>query len=678
VTKRETVGKDIAPPDRGNNGHASVAEREDIGLHATRLVAGESAGQQEIVDAEESIRPVRVAAIARFESDLGRGVPRKEAMKRTKATLGVCEFDFRPGVRIRQGLDGVYWVSVSHTREGDEQTSEVLVIADRMIPIRRIVVEDHVYVEVEILPGLKLVETVPGVLGRLDKDGRLLNHGYARDVLPALLHHTIPKPESAHPTWGFYAEGNRIVECRQPTPVRPEQELVWSHMRTSIGREYAAEDLGAWVDVLGFYQPWEALPVLGSAIAAPFAYIARCERELVPHVLLWSKSSGLGKSTLAEASTDDLYHVESATGSSLNSEFRFPAHLDSYCGPMGVSEAQGLHWKLIGPDLKASAEGGRATRRGKSGLDMNDYRSRLVAIMSSNTAPPLTPTELVRLILIHMDESSKDARVEKAPAFEVATSKLRGRCFGPSLSRLIRESYPTVGEFMGRRSSLADEIRDAAKAARFSFNDGRRPGAWAHVLLGLEAFGRACAEKAVPWKCPDVAQFLSEVIIPIERAAAEAEVTPLQSFRSFLANFRLEHTVRHTSVYDRQGVVEEKDSVKGEGSVIFADALDLNEGVEGRTAARIPGDWITKPILDRYNEECDKRQRPELRFASLKELSERTAIEAGFPPTAFLRFDKEQDCWKVRQPHFPIGRRFSAGFVPSQEGTLAGTIEGYG
>ncbi len=589
------------------------------------------------------------------------------------------EFDFRPGGRIRQTEEGVFWVVLGHDKKGAETEADYIVITDRVTGHRRIAVEGQVYIEAELLPGQRVTSTVPALLARLDAMGRVLDHGRARDVLPALLHHVLRHTEESHPTWGFYpgADG-RIVECRRPTPIRPEQDARWLAMGPAVGREISEEDLRAYVALLRFYRPYESFPVLGSAVAAPLAFVARSQRELVCHVLAYSKTSGLGKTSLAEAFSDDLFGVRPATGPSLNAEFRWAAHLDSACAPMAVNEAQGLSWKVIAPAFKASAESMVADRRGRPDQTMDEYMSRLVALMTSNAAPPLTPTELVRLVLVHMDESAKREREGARARFEAAAEAVRGRSIGPALARLITREYPTVESFMRRRSKLAGALTSEARAQDFSFGDGRRPGAWAHIYLGLEAFARACRENGVEWSLPTPAEFLRDIVIPIERGAAEVEVTALQSFRLFAANYRVEHTVRQIETTEGGQIVDSRDSVKGEGSIIFTDAFDLSEGREGATPKKIPGDWITAPFLDRFNVECDRRSRPELRFASLKELSERAALEAGLPREAFLEFSKTRGEWEVRRVSFPDGGRPRAAFVPAVEGQIEGIIENAG
>jgi hypothetical protein len=277
-----------------------------------------------------------------------------------------------------------------------------------------------------------------------------------------------------------------------------------------------------------------------------------------------------------------------------------------------------------------------------------------------------------------MDEGAKHEREQARVAFETAVAGVRGRAIGPELARGIARAYPTVGLFMGRRAAIAEEIRTAANDLDFSFNDGRRPGAWAHVYIGLEAFDHACRSLGVEWMLPSLPAFLRDVVIPIERGAAETEVTALGAFRTFTANFRVEFTTRQFQTTERGAVVEARDAVKGEGSIIFSDALDLNEGREGTVPRKIPGDWVTGPFLDRYNEQCDRRSRPELRFASLKELSEQAAIEAGLSREAFLAFDLKRGTWRDRKVYFPLGGRPRAAFVPTVEGPIEGTIDTLG
>ena len=344
---------------------------------------------------------------------------------------------------------------------------------------------------------------------------------------------------------------------------------------------------------------------------------------------------------------------------------------------MAINEAQGLDWKRIAASFKASAESMVADRRGRADQSMDRYMSRLVVLMTSNAAPPLTPTELVRLILIHMDEGAKVERERARAAFEAAAAGVRGRAIGPELARLIVRHTPRWRpSWPGAPSSLSGS---APKPSTNSFRSttARAPVRAADVYLGLEAFDLACRENAVDCTLPDVHRFMREIIIPIERGAAEGEITALQSLRSFTANFRVEHTVRQVEETERGVVLGLRDSVKGEGAIIFSDALDLNEGREGAVPRRIPGTRTTHPFLDRFNQECDRRSRPELRFASLKELSERSAIEAGLPREAFLEFDKKRGTWRDRRPAFPDRSRPRAAFVPAAEGRLEGILDAF-
>jgi hypothetical protein len=243
--------------------------------------------------------------------------------------------------RIRWGPDGLFRVGISFDKKGAEVRTEIAVIADAVRPVRRIQIEEDVYVQVGILEGQTVTDTVPGVLARLDLQGRVLSHGDARDLFPTWLHRLIPKAESGFPTWGFYPDRTgRIVECRKPTPVKPDQEEAWSDVAASVDAPLTAEGLRAYATLFEFYHPREYLPVLGCAVAAPFAYIVRCERELVPHVYLYSRLSGLGKSSLVEALSDDLFGISVASGSTFNTPYRYAALVDSYCGPRAINEAE--------------------------------------------------------------------------------------------------------------------------------------------------------------------------------------------------------------------------------------------------------------------------------------------------------------------------------------------------
>ncbi|MCI4343472.1 MAG: hypothetical protein L3J92_05090 [Thermoplasmata archaeon] len=312
---------------------------------------------------------------------------------------------------------------------------------------------------------------------------------------------------------------------------------------------------------------------------------------------------------------------------------------------------------------------------------MDYYHSREVVLFTANPPPPLSPAELVRLLLVHWDDGARLERLGRADEFEKAAANTMGRRIGPALSRFIQSSYPTVRALMGRRKELTEEIRAAATALDLQWTDGRRPGALANVWIGLEAFGAACVAHGVLWAPPSIPDFVREVAAPLETASVEMQVTPLAAFRAWFSLFRNTNTVRKVQVDRHGGDAYETDSPKGEGTLFFTDAIDLNEdGPDDRrplAPARIAGVWVREGIRDAYNAEQDKRSRPELRFGSLKELSETAAREGGLPGEAFLRFDKRHNLWKPQQPRFADGKNLSAAFIPDQEGRLEGILDNY-
>ncbi|MCI4343473.1 MAG: hypothetical protein L3J92_05095 [Thermoplasmata archaeon] len=209
--------------------------------------------------------------------------------------------------RIRWDSSGLYLVHISYDKKGEEVRSEIQVLAGCIRPQRRVQVEEDLYVQIGILDGQTVTDTVPGIRSRLDRMGRVLSHNDAIDVLPNWLHNLLPKTEMAYPTWGFYADRDgRIIEARDPVPVRPEQEGAWSEVSGALDYPIDAESLQAYVDLFGFVHPREYLPILGSSVAGPFAYLIRCEREMFCHPYSYSRNPGLGKTTISEACSIDM------------------------------------------------------------------------------------------------------------------------------------------------------------------------------------------------------------------------------------------------------------------------------------------------------------------------------------------------------------------------------------
>ena len=277
------------------------------------------------------------------------------------------EFIFRPGQLGRWSDRGLVHVRLTRAANGETVEEVAPVIPGAVRPLRRVRVEERTYVEAEIGPDERVTLQVPDLVSRLDRDGRLVYHDRARDLVPSWLQYVLPRVEVSYPTWGFYADTEgRIVEARPPTPVLPEQATAWGEVRDAVERPASAEDIAAYVRLLPFFRPREILPVLGSAVAAPFAHLLRSRHLLVKHVYLWSKVHGLGKTSGAEAFSDGLYGRNATTGGSLNSEFRMPAHLDAYLRPADRQRvrAPGMEETRRGPQGVGGGTSRDATRQG--------------------------------------------------------------------------------------------------------------------------------------------------------------------------------------------------------------------------------------------------------------------------------------------------------------------------
>ena len=582
------------------------------------------------------------------------------------------EFDLGNGRQLRWTPDLVSVVSTVHDRgTGNAREEKTIdVIPGLFRPLRRMCVEGETYYAAEFGEGVVRTGTFADLFDQLEKvEGRVLARAFGKDVVAHLLYRFCKETEVGFPTYGFYADKNgRWVEARNPTPVKDEQARVAEEVAPAVAYEPRAGDLSAYAKFDAFFERREILPIRGLSALSPFALELRRAKVLVPHVLAWSQAHGVGKTSAELSAADAAFGREHMSASSLNSEFRFPSNVDACCGPLVVDEAERFAWDRWGGELKTAAESVNVSKRGRTSLKQERYLSRTVLFFSANSHAVATPALLVRFLILHFDEDQAHARRLRRAEFDAAFGRLAP--VGPAVAREVARAHPTVRDLLAAIDRYADEIDAECTRRAVDVRDPRRSKSWALVRLGLDACASLAAKVGDNYPVPGLEEFVREVVVPVEAATFESEVTPLSAFRSWFETYKVQAIARKFEVrneLDRRSGEEiarirplEVDSLRGEGRV-FEDGF-----LETEPLGRVPGDWVSYALLDLYNRQ---QGRPDLRFTDLKDLQSSAVRDTALPEADVL------DRGAVPRHAFAQAGRQRAAFIPKDDWASAHPLE---
>ncbi len=584
---------------------------------------------------------------------------RKQVVSATPKPAGE-EWPIEEGKRVRVTEELVSVIVTRSVGHGKTLDHEIPVIPGYFRPRRKLLVEGAQYYDVEFSKGSRLTGTFDRLYDQLDKiEGRILVRGLGHDVLAQLLYHYCRTAEVGFPTYGVYADGNgNLAEVRVPTPIRETQQEVAEQVARAVIYEPAAKDLADWNKFAGFYDSSEALPILGLAGIAPFALELRRRAVLVPHAFLWSKEHNLGKTKLAYAASSAAFRREAVSAGDLNSEFRFPAHFDAACTPLAVDEAEKFEWDRFGAELKYGAESPNLSSRGTKSLRLERYLSRSVPLFTGNSSGMVSGALLVRFLVDHFEESRAFKRRARSREFDEVYSRLRP--VGPAVARAILEAWGSLDALVSEVDERAEEIERLVSSSKFSLQDPRRFRSWGAVYVGLLGWKKLAEKLGSEFRVPPMAEFVRDVIGPVEASTFEGVVSPLEAFRSWWANWKAVNTVRKTEVRIAPGrhgeahpEFDNVDTIKGEGEIWESSVLEIPG--EGEVKHKIAGDWVTRSILDGYN----RQAKPDLRFNSLKDLAITALRECSLNPR--LAMDPSSD--EVMRHKFGE-KRDRAAFIP--------------
>jgi hypothetical protein len=521
------------------------------------------------------------------------------------------EWEISKSRRIRwtpQGIDLI-------VKHGDHE-EDIPVVFGYVRPLQQVDLDGDNFFKVKL--DREIIVTAEALRKRLDREAKTVAHGHANDVLNHVLLHFAPTPMKAHATFGVYEdEGGKLDLCTDPMAPLQEEGTALREMREAIACEPRPEDLAAYMELATLFHPYEVYPTMALSAIAPFAMRLRAHDVIVPHVYNHSLESGLGKSFVLECFSERLYGRKSVPGDTLDSPYRFGAFIDSACTPLWIEEGEKLDYRKLGATLKSASEREIALQRGTQDLGMTTYRSRAVLMITGNAFPVKSGSVLARFIAPKFDAMQRTRRKTNKRKADELRAQLRP--IGVALAREAVAAYGTMADLVARIHVLETEV---TRAYRGTFQDVRRPQAWAVVLMGLRMWELLFRKHGIVWAPPSVEAFLRDVVLPVEASTYEGAESHLESFRSFFAMWRVKNRIV------RSGGIED---IRGEGEIWKQDTADVAD-------VQIPGVWVTKPILDEYN----RQALPDMQISSLKSLGQMAADTWAIPRKIVLDKDGEE------------------------------------
>ena len=543
--------------------------------------------------------------------------------------------------------DRIEWRTEHVVGRGEDRHTEVrqwVVVDGHLEVLDRLEIEGDLFFRVH--QDAESVVQADVLRRQLDRAGALVDHSRSADALALVLRdETRGKITRARSAYGVYKdESGSLKFCTDPVPRYEEQRLLCEALGPALSYSPTADDVQRYIDLVAFYDAYEALPTLGLSVMAPFAYEVRRLRFLFPHVALTSSKTGLGKTTLGEACSDRMYGSPVQHSDGLESPYRVLNFFDAAGVPRVADEAEKLRSQLA-PFFKELAEQGLGSKRGTPELGMLTYYARAFAILTAQRFPFSSRTVLVRFLISRFNERKDGIRHSRQQRrlFDATFRKLQP--IGWDVTRYAITCTPTADDLRRRLDGLRDEIESAVG---MDFQDSRRSQAWAVCRLGLEILEGYAASKGVEWKAPSMEEFVSQVILPVETGTFEGGDAPVLYFAKWFVKYYAEQVMSMSSEgtsYIRH---------KGEG--------ELFVGTEKRVAPRrngveVDGTWVTEALLNIYD--TDPRTPLDLRFDSFAAFVRACADTYRMDPT-----EVDGPDGRGRRVRFPNGTNPRCGFIP--------------
>lgn len=386
----------------------------------------------------------------------------------------------------------------------------------------------------------------------LRQRGLVMRDRLLQDTLGALRTYHINNGvqiEVSHPGPGYYHhDGRWELHLEQAIPLTTPQELV---KRSMMERRdpLSKKKLETYLKVRDFFEDQEILPIMGLAAITPFLFELKREGllHLAPDVFIVGPH-GLGKTTLNAIFTSSFYRVPKITGKAIDSQFRLDDYLNATTFPLHVEEGEDVDFDAHAPKLKAAAESGFLSSKGKPSREQDVYLARSLLFLDGNQFPIHDWNLMIRFILIEIDERLREERHKNAPEFDKLLRDLDpvGVSFSLVLANWMNESAESA-----RTTALyllADTIeKTKERLQEMDFIDVRRAVLWAVVYTGLLFWEKVCKEHKIDFSV-DLDTFKAKVIRPLERAIQEGRpMLPGERFREWWI-WTLAHNTRRTVV----------------------------------------------------------------------------------------------------------------------------------
>lgn len=479
------------------------------------------------------------------------------------------------------------------------------VLARPLKVLKWLTVEGEIFVVMEDQGG-RYVGTYGGAWRRLKENGQAFDPKWGERAFARLKADAVFAGD-APATFGIVEDpSGRLLLPKEFYPRPGHQADAIRDLQASLNVTPGPQDWAAWRDFFKFFHAREWMPLAGLAAIAPASLLFRTERVVIPAGYAYSRAGGTGKTSLCAALSSQLYGIEALSGDGVNSEFRFLGMLNAACLPRLVDEAERLFLDRLGAVLKAAMGSPHAGDRGNKDRTVEAYRSRAVPLFTSNARPPLSRPVLARFLMIPFDEE-RGSNVAAGQEFRRATEQLSAAGF--ALTAALVRLYPTKAALLGRHKVLSEAIA----RTRDRWDDSRRPGSWAAVYLGLEAWADASAGAIA---LPSVEAFASDVVESVERATFEEPVDALETLRGWL------------ELWVQRNVSDRPNALTGAARLAVKDTT--------RLAGTRPTDarYVTKALLHEYNR--DQQGRVEVQFGSLVGLAKEVQRQYGVAAEVLL------------------------------------------
>jgi hypothetical protein len=428
------------------------------------------------------------------------------------------------------------------------------------------------------------------VMRQLRKEGAIVNRARASDCLNALLKGGNLPVEKGHASYGvFVTEEGKLELCYDPYPRTETQQQIKKQVHENLKERATLEVFNDWIKTQDFWHGYEAYPIMGSSIMAPFNLVLKDHGQIVAYLYHISPESGLGKTFIAVLFTKELFGNRTLSADAVNSNYRLADAQESAGLLFVVEEAQSFDWKRFAVHLQQSAEQPQQDRRGTSSLGSRIYWSRSNFAFTGNFFPHKAKAMLVRMIKVPFDLTQLRERDKRKIELGELKAKLRPIGFRVVEAELERVEWD-IKNLMSNIQIHAIEIEKLYG----SFKDPRRASIYGYVYEGLKGWEALAIKLGSDWRVPSYEDFVSCVVRKIEPEMFESMEVPVTEFIAWWESWKAKNTQIKT--YREESVSSDVHVIKGEGS-IWREATERINGEE------LEGEVVTYPVLQLYESE---------------------------------------------------------------------------